>query len=423
MVRRTVLPGGLRVVTESIPGAHSATIGIWVGVGSRDETRSQAGSAHYLEHLLFKGTKRRTALQIASEIDAIGGDMNAFTARESTCFYVNVLGSDLPLALDIISDVVLGATMRSADVDNERLVVLEEIAMRDDDPMDLVHELFHETLFGTHPLARSILGDVERIESITRAQIASFYKKHYRPANMVVSVAGKVDHGTILAAVRRGFAAAIDTEAEPAPVRHPDGADFGDPERRIRVTHRRSEQAHVVLGTRALDRFDERRFALAILEAALGGGMSSRLFQEIRENRGLAYTVYAYSTLFAGEGLFGVYAGCAPKKVRQVVKIIREQLADVAANGLADEEIVRAIGQVRGSLVLGLEDTGSRMVRLGQSEVSYGEHVDVPWLIDKLSSVTAAQVSSLAADLLTRPQCLAVVGPFKETDFDRAMSD
>lgn len=417
-----MLPGGLRIVTESIPGAQSATIGIWVGVGSRDETPAQAGSAHYLEHLLFKGTRRRTAMQIAAEVDAIGGDINAFTARESTCFYVNVLGSDLPLATDIISDVVLGATMRSADVENERLVVLEEIAMRDDDPADLAGELFYEVVFGTTPLARSILGDVERIESITRSQIVSFYKKHYRPDNMVVSVAGQVDHRAVVSAIRRIFAAAVDPEAGPVPVRRGDRRRARPADRTVRVARRRSEQAHVVLGMRAFDRFDDRRFALAILEAALGGGMSSRLFQEIRENRGLAYSVYAYSALFAGDGLFGVYAGCAPTKVRQVIGIIRDQLADVAAHGLSDEEITRAIGQVRGSLVLGLEDTGSRMIRLGQSEVLYGEHVDVPWLIDRFSSVTADQVSSLAADLLTRQQCLAVVGPFKGTEFDRVMA-
>lgn len=421
-VRRTVIPGGLRVITESIPGAHSATIGVWVGVGSRDETRSQAGSAHYLEHLLFKGTRTRSALEIAAQMDAVGGELNAFTAKEHTCFYANVLGTDLPMATELVADIVLNATMRTADIDNERQVVLEEIAMRDDDPGDLVHEMFPRVVFGDSPLGRSILGSVDRIEAITRAQIVSFYRKHYCAPNMVVSVAGKLDHSKVVAQVREAFGAVLENDLSPNPTRHPKPSLATAPQQRIMIDRRKSEQAHLVLGMRSLDRFDDRRFALSILEAALGGGMSSRLFQEIREKRGLAYTVYAYNLLFAEDGLFGVYAGCAPSKVTQVIGIIQDELAKVAAHGLTAEEVSRAIGLVRGSLVLGLEDTGSRMTRLGQSELSFGDHRDVPWLIDKISSVTVEEVTAVAGDLLNREQCLSVVGPFDEHDFDAVLA-
>lgn len=420
-VRRTVIPGGLRVVTESIPGALSATVGVWVGVGSRDETPSQAGSAHYLEHLLFKGTRTRSALDIAVQMDAVGGELNAFTAKEHTCFYANVLGSDLPMAIELVGDVVLNATMRSADIDNERQVVLEEIAMRDDDPADLVHEMFSQAVLGDSALGRSILGSVERIDAINRAQILSFYKKHYCAPNMVVSVAGKLDHSKVLAQVREVFASVLDSDRRPNPTRRPVPIDSITPKHRIMTDRRNSEQAHLVLGMRSLDRFDDRRFALLILEAALGGGMSSRLFQEIREKRGLAYTVYAYSLMFAEDGLFGVYAGCAPSKVKQVIAIIQDELANVAAHGLRPDEVSRAIGLVRGSLVLGLEDTGSRMTRLGQSELSYGNHRDVPWLIEKISSVTVEEVAALATDLLSREQSLSVVGPFSKHAFDTAL--
>lgn len=420
-VRRTVLPGGLRVVSESIPGALSASFGIWVGVGSVDETPRESGAAHYLEHLLFKGTASRTAMEISSAIDAVGGELNAFTAKEHTCYYATVLPGDLPLAIDLICDVVLHATMRQEDIDIERLVVLEELAMRDDDPSDLVHDVFMEGMFGRRPIGRPIIGNTERLERISRTEITSLYRKHYRPENMVVAVAGKVDHADVVRRVRAAFELP-DSSVTPLPERRESRRRLTAPSSVATVVNRRSEQAHLMYGVPAIDRFDDRRFALGVLETALGGGMSSRLFQEIRERRALAYSVYSFSSMFAGDGVFGVYAGTAPANAKKTVGLIQEAFAEVVQNGLTEEEIARAKGQMRGSLVLGLEDTGSRMSRLGRSELTYGDHREVSWLLEQIDAVTAEDVSAIAQEVLTRRAALAVVGPFRQGTFDTMMS-
>ena len=417
VIRRTVLPGGLRVITESMPGVHSATFGIWVGVGSRDETPQLAGASHFLEHLLFKGTKRRSALEIASVMDAVGGEMNAFTAKESTCFYAQVLDSDLHLAVDVVCDVVTNAVITGPDVENERGVILEEIAMRDDDPSDAVHDLFAETLYGSHPLGRPVIGSVDTIESLQRTQIAGYYRRRYKPSSMVVAAAGNVDHTTVVRLVRAAFAPVL-AGGTPVPPREGSPARPVRPARQVGLIDRGTEQAHVTLGGFGLDRCDERRYALGVLNNALGGGMSSRLFQEIRERRGLAYSVYSYATQYAGAGTFGVYAGCQPKRVREVLAILGEELAKVAGHGLTDEEVARGKGQLRGGLVLGLEDTGSRMSRIGKSELTYGDHITVTDLLGRIDAVTPEQVRELARDLLTQPMCLAVVGPFQDADFE-----
>ena len=420
-VRRTVLPGGLRVVSEHVPGALSTSFGIWVGVGSVDESPREAGAAHYLEHLLFKGTPRRTALEISAAIDAVGGEMNAFTAKEHTCFYATVLGSDLPIAIDVVSDLVLHGSMRQEDIDIERSVVLEELALRDDDAADLVHDLFAEALFGDCPIGRPIIGTEQQLRSIGRTQIRSLYRRHYRPENMVVAVAGQIDHASLVRRVRRSFDGLLGS-ATPKPVRRSRRRAPTQPHTPVRVVNRRSEQAHLVYGIRALDRFDDRRFALGVLETALGGGMSSRLFQEVRERQALAYSVYAFSSMYAGDGVFGVYAASAPANAKRVIGIVQDTFAQVAAGGLTDEEITRAKGQMRGSLVLGLEDSGSRMSRIGRSELVYGDHKDVPWLLEQIASVTVDDVAALAADLLVRPAALAVVGPFRQGSFDTVMA-
>jgi predicted Zn-dependent peptidase len=416
VIRRTVLPGGLRVVTEAMPGARSAAVGIWVGVGSRDESLSLAGASHYLEHLLFKGTATRSAMEIAAAMDAVGGELNAFTAKEHTCYYAHVLAEDLPLAVDLVSDVVLHATVSAADVDAERGVVLEEIAMRDDDPSDGVHDLFSEGLFGDHPLGRPVLGTVASIESLRRSQVAGYYRRRYQLPRMVVSVAGRLDHRTVVRLVRKAFSALLDSDRTPDPIR-PASRVAGTPARPVVTINRPTEQANLVLGTFGLARDDDRRFALSVLNNALGGGMSSRLFQEIREKRGMAYSVYSYSSQYAGAGQFGVYVGCQPARVRQVLDVVREQFEDVAAHGLSDSEIVRGKGQVRGGLVLGMEDPGSRMTRIGKGEIAYGDVLEVDELLDRIEAVTPDDVRAVAVDLLRGPMSLAVIGPFDESDF------
>ncbi len=417
-VERTTLPGGLRVLTETMPGVLSATLGIWVDVGSRDETPAVAGSSHFLEHLLFKGTTSRSALEIATAMDAVGGEMNAFTAKEHTCFYANVLASDLPLAVTLLADLVTDATNTAADLESERTVVLEEIAMRDDEPADAVHDLFSETLFGDTPLGRSVLGTIESIEGLTRADVDGWYRQRYAMPSMVVTAAGRVDHQQVLDLVAAAFGDRLADVGEPAPLRTGEaGADR--PARSTGLISRRTEQTHLLVGTPGLGRLDERRYAAAVLDAAVGGGMSSRLFQEIREKRGLVYSVGSALTHYAGAGAFSVYAGCSKKRVPDVLRLIRECLDDAAAHGLTSEEVARARGQLRGGMVLGLEDTGSRMSRLGKSELSYGEYLPVREVLARLDAVDEQQVREVATELFGRPTCLAVVGPYRESDLDR----
>ncbi|MDR1998950.1 MAG: insulinase family protein [Frankiaceae bacterium] len=419
-MRRTTVPGGLRIVTEAMPGARSAAVGVWVDVGSRDESPRLAGASHFLEHLLFKGTGTRTGLEIARAMDAVGGEFNAFTTKEATCYHATVRDSDLPLAIELVSDIVLDAAIAAPDVAVERTVVLEEIAMRDDDPADLVHDEFSSALLGDTPLGRPVLGTVESINALTRTQIVGYYRRRYRPPRMVVAVAGNVAHRDVVRQVRAAFGGALDDGASPESPRA--GAPIArlDPARAVHVTADDTEQANIVLGMHGLDRGDERRFALAVLSAALGGGMSSRLFQEIREKRGLAYSTYSFVAHHAGGGSFGLYAGCHPDKAEQVLEIMRAQLADVAAGGLSGEEVERAKGQLRGGTVLGLEDSTSRMSRIGKAELSFGSVLTVDKLLARFDRVRPAQVRALAAELLARPRCLAVVGPFDADAFGSA---
>ncbi|MFC1436447.1 M16 family metallopeptidase [Streptacidiphilus sp. N1-3] len=413
VVRRTVLPGGLRVVTETLPTVRSAAFGIWVGVGSRDETPVLNGATHYLEHLLFKGTERRSALDISSALDAVGGEMNAFTAKEYTCYYARVLDNDLPLAIDVVSDMLTGSLIRQEDIDTERDVVLEEIAMTEDDPGDVVHDLFAQVMYGSSPLGRPVLGTVDTINALTRDQVAGFYKRRYRPEHLVVAAAGNVDHAKVVRQVEKAFTAAgalSRTDVLPAEPRG--GTRTLRTTGKVEILDRPTEQAHLVLGLPGLARNDERRWALGVLNSALGGGMSSRLFQEVREKRGLAYSVYSYSSSYADTGLFGIYAGCQPKRVEEVLKICREELQRVAAQGITEEELSRAIGQISGSTVLGMEDTGSLMSRVGKAELCYGTHLSVDDLLAKISAVTLDDVREVASSVLGahRPS-LAVIGP------------
>lgn len=414
-VRRSVLPGGLRVITETLPTVRSATFGIWAAVGSRDETPTLNGATHYLEHLLFKGTSRRSALEISSVIDAVGGEMNAFTAKEYTCYYARVLDNDLPLAIDVVCDMLTGSLIRQEDIDAERGVVLEEIAMTEDDPGDQVHDLFATSLLGDSPLGRPVLGTVDTINALTRDQVARFYKKHYDPTRLVVAAAGNIDHATVVRQVRKAFedaGALRDPDATPLPPRT--GARTIRSAGRVELLERRTEQAHVVLGMPGLSRHDDRRWALGVLNTALGGGMSSRLFQEVREKRGLAYSVYSYTSSFADTGLFGVYAGCQPKRVHEVLKICRDELNQVAEHGLSDEELSRAIGQFSGSTVLSLEDTGALMNRIGKSELCWGEQMSVDATLERIAAVTPEDVRAVARDVLGQRPSLAVIGPLKE---------
>jgi predicted Zn-dependent peptidase len=417
-VCRTVLPSGLRVLTEAIPAMRSVSFGVWVAVGSRDETPALSGVSHFLEHLLFKGTRKRTALDISAEIEAVGGETNAFTTKEYTCYYARVLDADLPLAIDVVCDLVADSVLAEADVETERGVILEEIAMHDDEPGDEVHDQFARAVYLDHPLGRLISGTEETISPMARPQIEAFYRQRYVAPSIVVAAAGNLDHDRVVEMVRQAFAGTgLDgSGADPAPHRPAEPAvpvHTG----RTSVTPKDTEQAHLVLGGAALGRIDQRRFALGVLNNVLGGGMSSRLFQEIREKRGLAYSVYSYTSQYADTGLFAVYAGCAPGKVDEVLELTRAGLAAVAERGVTEAELARGKGMLKGSLVLGLEDTGSRMSRLAKGEMLYGDLLSVDELLAKVNAVSALQVDALAAELLVQPMSLAVIGPFDEGDF------
>jgi len=421
-VKRSVLSSGLRIVTEEVPSVRSAAVGIWVNVGSRDEAPATAGASHFLEHLLFKGTTSRTALEISSSIESVGGEMNAFTSKEYTCFYARVIDTDLPMAIDVISDLITSSVVSALDVDAERKVVLEEIAMRDDDPSDLVHDLFSDTYYGDTPIGRPILGTIDSINSMSRNSVFNYYKKKYLPQDLVVAVAGNIKHKRVVAMVEQALARDNFLDVMAAPVIRPNVTIKNSKQQSVGLLYKKSEQAHMFYGMEGVARADERRFAMGVLSAALGGGMSSRLFQEIREKRGLAYSVYAYAQQFAGSGLIGFYAGCNPTKAVEVVEIIRSVLSDVADNGMTHEEIERAKGAVRGSLVLSQEDTGSRMSRIGKNEIVYGQVMDFDDILTSIERVSAQDIREIASEFLVKTPTLALVGPFKnESKFEKVL--
>ena len=422
-VKRSVHSSGLRIVTEEVPSVRSAAVGIWVNVGSRDEAPATAGASHFLEHLLFKGTTSRTALEISSSIESVGGEMNAFTSKEYTCFYARVIDTDLPMAIDVVSDLITSSIVTALDVDAERKVVLEEIAMRDDDPSDLVHDLFSDTFYGDTAIGRPILGTIDSIQGMSRNTVFNYYKKKYLPQDLVVAVAGNIKHKRVVAMVEEALSRDNFLDELGAPVLRPNTPVKNSKQQSVGLLYKKSEQAHMFYGMEGVARADDRRFAMGVLSAALGGGMSSRLFQEIREKRGLAYSVYAYAQQFAGSGVLGFYAGCNPTKAIEVVEIIRGVLADVADNGMTHEEIERAKGAVRGSLVLSQEDSGSRMSRIGKNEIVYGQVMDFDDILKAISSVSATDIREIAGEFLVKTPTLALVGPFKnESKFEKVLA-
>ena len=422
-VKRSVHSSGLRIVTEEVPSVRSAAVGIWVNVGSRDEAPATAGASHFLEHLLFKGTTSRTALEISSSIESVGGEMNAFTSKEYTCFYARVIDTDLPMAIDVVSDLITSSIVTALDVDAERKVVLEEIAMRDDDPSDLVHDLFSDTFYGDTAIGRPILGTIDSIKGMSRNTVFNYYKKKYLPQDLVVAVAGNIKHKRVVAMVEEALSRDNFLDELGVPVLRPNTPVKNSKQQSVGLLYKKSEQAHMFYGMEGVARADERRFAMGVLSAALGGGMSSRLFQEIREKRGLAYSVYAYAQQFAGSGVLGFYAGCNPTKAVEVVEIIRGVLSDVADNGMTHEEIERAKGAVRGSLVLSQEDSGSRMSRIGKNEIVYGQVMDFDDILKAISRVSVTDIREIASEFLVKTPTLALVGPFKnESKFEKVLA-
>ena len=422
MIDRTEFSSGLRVVTERMRGLRSVTIGFWVLAGSRDEAPTISGSSHFLEHLLFKGTATRTALEIAENFDAVGGDVNAFTAKEYTCFYARVLDRDIETAVEHLADMLQHSLLRKADLDAERQVILEEINMHEDSPEDVVHDLFTETLWPDHPLGRPVLGTASTIRAATPASVRRFYKRHYSPGHFVVAAAGNVDHVALVSMLRRN----MDTgrKLRPGATSSRSVRATGNPptaSSRPLVRRRKTEQAHICLGTDGLARTDPDRFAFMIVNTALGGSMSSRLFQEIREKRGLAYSVYSYHQQFTEAGLFSCYAGTTPNRGEEVIGLLRRELQNLAGGGLREDEFERAKGHVKGAMVLSLDDPGGRMSRLGKSEIAHGEILSVDQTLRRIERVRLDDARRVAERVLSKPMTLTVLGPFGPKAFAEVM--
>ena len=409
---RPVPPGGGRIRTHAEPGGRAVTRGVWVPVGSRDESRAAHGSTHFLEHLLFKGTTARSAATIAEAFDEVGGESNAATSKEHTCYYARVLDEDLPMAVAVLTDMVTDPLLDPDAFDTERQVILEELAMNEDDAADLAHEEFLSRALRPVDLARPIGGTREAIAAVTRSEVWDHYRAHYRPENLVVTAAGGVDHDRLCEMVLTGLAAggwALPADARPAARR-----GGPRPHEALEATtwahERPGEQSHVVVGTSGIHASDERRFVMTMLCTILGGGMSSRLFQEVRERRGLAYSTYAFASSYSDDGAFGMYAGCAPRSVGEVADVMHAELRRLAAGDLDDRELARAQGQLTGGLVLGLEDTASRMSRLGRAEISLGELYSIDESLAALRAVRLRDVIELASDLASAPTIQVVVG-------------
>ena len=416
VIRRSEHDSGMRLVTERMPWVRSVTLGVWVTAGSRDEAPRIQGASHFLEHLLFKGTRTRTARDIAEAFDVVGGDLNAFTAKEHTVFYARVLDGDLPMAVEYLCDMIQHSAIKAADLDAERTVILEEINMHEDAPDELVHDVFMERLWPDDPLGRPVLGTVETVSAMSREQVRRFWKRHYVPGNFVVSAAGNLEHERLEELVT----SFLDTST-PGPGRGTVVQTQGaapEPARGAHVRRRDTEQAHICLGTAGLSRADPRRFAYGVVNDAIGGGMASRLFQEIREKRGLVYSVFSYHAMFAHTGAFVVYAGTAPSRTREVLELIVRELEDVAEKGLTEQELDRAKSHMKGSLVLSVEDTSARMNRLGKSEIAHGEVITLDEVLDRVDAVTADDAREVAEAVLSRPRSLTVIGPFEEGVFD-----
>ncbi|MGH9044882.1 MAG: M16 family metallopeptidase [Acidimicrobiales bacterium] len=403
-ITTAALASGLRLVTESMSDVRSVAIGFWVGSGSRDEPDGLAGASHFLEHLLFKGTLSRSAAQIAEALDEVGGDCNAYTTKEYTAFYVRLLSEHLALGLDILSDIMWTPALAAADVDAERTVILDEILMHSDEPSDLVVENCFSALFPLHPLGRDALGTASSVGDITRQDVAGFFEQHYRPENMVVSVAGDCEHDRVGEMIEDRFR----------------GTSGGKPPQReapkhaaepLTVINRPTEQAHLAVGMRCVSRFDPNRWAFAVLNHVLGGGMSSRLFQKVREQRGLAYAIGSERLAFQDAGSLCVGAGTAPSNIDEVLSIVTSEIGLLAGSGVTERELAVAKGNLRAEALLACEDSGARMSRIGASVLLHNEVKSIDEILALIDAVDLEAVTAAARELSAAPRTIAAVGP------------
>ncbi|ANS74047.1 zinc protease [Paenibacillus yonginensis] len=399
---KTQLNNGLRVVMEKIPTFRSVSFGIWVKTGSRNEKIEENGISHFIEHMLFKGTERFSAKDIAEQFDAIGGNVNAFTSKEYTCYYFKVLDQHLEIAMDVLADMFFHSQFDEEELRKEKNVILEEISMYEDTPDDMVHDLLAEAAYGGHSLAFPILGTEERLQPMDSAKLHRYMKEHYTLDNTVISIAGNYDEG-IIDLLEKYFGGFNITGGEQQLVE----PDFvGD----LRFYRKKTEQNHICLTFPGLPSGHDKQYAMLLLNNALGGGMSSRLFQEIREKRGLAYSVYSYHSSYADSGLFSIYAGTAPKQTKEVLELTKELLLEVRDKGLTEDELHKGKEQMKGSLILGSEGTGSRMNRLGKNELMLGKHYTLDEIISRIEAVKMEDIEDVIARMFKQPFALAMVG-------------
>lgn len=414
MYKKTELPSGLRVLTETMPSVRSATVGIWADVGSAVESRERRGISHLVEHMLFKGTQRRSARQIAETMDAVGGNLNAFTDKETTCYYAKVIDRHVPLALDVLADMFQHSLFDAAELAKEQKVILEEIKMYDDSPDDLIHDVFLQTMWRGSNLGEPTIGFSDTVVRLTPDDLRRHMLSHYSPNCVIVAAAGNVEHERFVELVCEQFAGFEGDCALPQPE-----SPLVTPATHVR--RKESEQAYIVLGTRGVDVRDERRYAASLLDTVLGGGMSSRLFQEIREQRGLVYSVYSFQAAYRAAGLFGVYAGTSPENVQSCIDVIVEQFERARRELISSDELGLAKEHVKGSLTLSLESTSSRMIRLGRNEFALGRNVTPEEIEARIDGVTAEQVRQLAQELFAESNLgLCIIGPVDESEINWA---
>ena len=414
-VSKTVLPNGIKILTKQMPHTHSVSMGVWVNVGARDEAQRENGLSHLIEHMIFKGTRRRSAYQIAKEFDAIGGQTNAFTAMENTCYHARVLKTHVDTMVDILADIFLNSVFDAREVERERPVILQEIGMVEDSPEEYIHILSGRHFWGDNPLGRSILGSPENIARFDAEIVRSFFKRCYQPERIVVAAAGGVDHQALIDLISPAFESIKPGNGFPqriTPELHP----------QVAVCHRQLEQAHICLSAPGIATTDPRRYAFSLMNTIFGGNMSSRLFQEIREKRGLAYSVYSYVSSFEDTGMFGTYAGVEPAKALEVTALLMEGLRRLENETVSASELRDAKEYTKGSMLLAAENTDNQMVRLAQGEINFGRHIPLKAVVERIEAVQADDITALARSLFRGdPFVLTVLGPLTDQEAFQAL--
>ena len=408
--RKTVLENGLRVITEAWPHTEAASVGIWVRTGSRDERPEENGLSHFIEHLVFKGTRRRSALDIVREIESVGGTINAFTAKEYTCFHARVLDKDLPLALDVLCDLLTEPLFDPVELEKERMVILQEIKMADDVPDDHIYDLFHRSFWGDHPLGLPIIGTKETVSSFSREQIEGFFRRRYTPERMIVAAAGHIEHEEVVREVERRLGS-IPPSDDHRPEPRAEGGKGG-----VGVEYRELEQVHLCLGVRGIPYAHPNRFAGYVLHTILGGNMSSRLFQEIREKRGLTYSVYSFMNSYRDSGVLGVYAGTTKEELDEVIDLILRELRRMKAGEVEEREVQVAKEYLKGNMVLALESSDGRMSRLAKNEIYFGRHIPLEEALRELDRVDVERVLEASREFFNASFNLVLLGSLKEEE-------